>query len=884
MFSIGILGFLVWSQKIYLFYYVNNVIFFILGIIATMQKNKSIALLKAIICFIIIIFHMKTRYSCEYVVQCALDNAQNTDVATDVRQQGPAFQGPLGKFAHLAGQALQYGINHFPAADLAFSTGGAMYAKHIFTNTPGPVIVRAAAGSVGFFGGLAAKATYNVLGFGRDPLSSRIISSNRGAINAAYNPQSAGELSMDSSRISGQYPIHSVLEQGDVGYSFFYYVNSLFSPDSFFDTCYIMEFHLFIIVLLTIFIVACSLFLPSLGRKSYNKLSVFKNTLIVFCYVICFFYVLYIFCFFHFSQNMACIGNSVMQVKFNISSNYTILHIVTGVPVESYEKIFTIVIIAILGYYRNYNIISSTCWNGVTKFVIYVVFSVLVHYVISFIMENINVENASKGETLFSLFHTHNQIVTIIIYAIVTMGFFGVISYYFEEWAEWGIEHKPCNRFNVISVQIFSLFIKMIVALCFVVISVAILHLYVHQLPPDIFKIIEHAINIEDKNGVYFPRQNMMAFSCRNAGVINFAICWNSSISWDTLIRSKKAHRWTKSARNFHFTVIKNKVNKSSSETTRKTCFQFDSFHKIHQNFYPSHAPLIDNKWLEWFIGFSEGDGSLLTSIKAKQKRLRFVLTQKEKQVLDHIQSILGFGSVRHVSNGNYYRYIVEDNKNILILSMLFNGNLVIPYRIIQLEKWITALNNSINNSTSYLRVQHKVTELMLFISSPRVFTLSDAWLSGFTDAEGNFIVEVTKRNTSILGHQCSMRFILDQNHSEMILLYIISLFGTGSVYRRKDTTAVYRITIHSIKSMALIYHYFTHFGLKTIKRFSFQKFCVIYNMLARKEHLTVTGLCKIQRLRKLINKNNAWNKPIGKAKVLNYWKHEDIVRTYLQG
>lgn len=119
----------------------------------------------------------------------------------------------------------------------------------------------------------------------------------------------------------------------------------------------------------------------------------------------------------------------------------------------------------------------------------------------------------------------------------------------------------------------------------------------------------------------------------------------------------------------------------------------------------------MKNQWLEWFIGFTEGAfaGSLLTSIVGKEKRLRFVITQKEKEILEHIKDTLGFGRVYHFPKGNYYRYVVEDYKHIYILATLFNGNFVINHRIKQLERWIISLNNHIISSTSHLRLLIKL-------------------------------------------------------------------------------------------------------------------------------------------------------------------------------
>lgn len=86
-------------------------------------------------------------------------------------------------------------------------------------------------------------------------------------------------------------------------------------------------------------------------------------------------------------------------------------------------------------------------------------------------------------------------------------------------------------------------------------------------------------------------------------------------------------------------------------------------------------------------------------------------------------------------------------------------------------------------------------------------------------------------------------------------------------------------MVIRSINSISVIYDSFSHFKLKTMKKHSFNKWCVISNIFVRKEHLTQKGLSKIKVLSKKMNMNNEKNIPVGKAKIE---KDEDIVRNYL--
>jgi hypothetical protein len=71
--------------------------------------------------------------------------------------------------------------------------------------------------------------------------------------------------------------------------------------------------------------------------------------------------------------------------------------------------------------------------------------------------------------------------------------------------------------------------------------------------------------------------------------------------------------------------------------------------------------------------------------LAGKDGRLRFVLTQKETAILNHIHETLGIGRV--ITYGPFSRYQVDDKKGILILTHLFNGNLVLNKRKIQLKR-----------------------------------------------------------------------------------------------------------------------------------------------------------------------------------------------------
>jgi len=147
--------------------------------------------------------------------------------------------------------------------------------------------------------------------------------------------------------------------------------------------------------------------------------------------------------------------------------------------------------------------------------------------------------------------------------------------------------------------------------------------------------------------------------------------------------------------------------------------------------------------------------------------------------------------------------------------------------------------------------------------------TLKDAWLSGFTDAEGCFNVKIEKRSNSVTGLRVMLRFILDHKNSQYLFLQLRDLFSYGSVgvSLRGETNGVYRYQVNSFKGLIPIRNYFLNFQLKSKKLLSFQKWNEIYKMVLNKEHLLEKGLTSIRELSKNININNSLNRKTGSAK-----------------
>ena len=303
-----------------------------------------------------------------------------------------------------------------------------------------------------------------------------------------------------------------------------------------------------------------------------------------------------------------------------------------------------------------------------------------------------------------------------------------------------------------------------------------------------------------------FNSENLMGYA-QSAGNLSF-------LSFPLLVKEVKSDIIT---------------DKSPSETTRETSFNFHAYRNISKN----DSYKITDVWLTWFIGFSEGDGAFL---REKNTRGRFVLTQKETAILNHIQETLGIGRVRHFPH--FSRYLVDDKKSIDILIALFNGNLVLNKRKLQFKKWLDMFN--------YPEMDNNALPLV-----------TNAWLSGFIDAEGCFNVTLFKRKAMLLGYQVKLRFMIDQKDSLDNMLFIkdqLKLFLTHRKLKKGSVGLMHRVETTSFVKVPFIIQYINKFNLKTKKQQSFDKWVTVYDMVNNKAHLTETGLNDIRRLSKQVN------------------------------
>lgn len=266
---------------------------------------------------------------------------------------------------------------------------------------------------------------------------------------------------------------------------------------------------------------------------------------------------------------------------------------------------------------------------------------------------------------------------------------------------------------------------------------------------------------------------------------------------------------------------------------------KYDLFRKYYKILFSNDFKETDD-WLDWFVGFTEGDGNLYSSVN--YNKCSFTLTQKEITILNHINSVFNFGNVKLFTSKDkslkendilgYGRWTCYDKKYIFLLYLIFNNNLYLKNRNIQLQNWYNILINSPIDRFNLLKITN-INQIPPFKFRTNKLTIDSAWLSGFTDAEGCFSVTIASTKEIIL------RYILDQAEEELLLnnigdvlldKYIVSLRKTDKP-GRKSTKKIYNLTGYISsrnKNYTLITDYFNKYPLKTIKSKNYEHWCVV--------------------------------------------------------
>lgn len=296
------------------------------------------------------------------------------------------------------------------------------------------------------------------------------------------------------------------------------------------------------------------------------------------------------------------------------------------------------------------------------------------------------------------------------------------------------------------------------------------------------------------------------------------------------------------------------KPNKNSKNTSIASRYNFSEFLKLSRgqknpkHFLSTQKGFEKQKFLEWFVGFSEGDASF----GFQEGRLVFVINQAEIEILQKIRSELGFGVVSTFTQQGrvYARYCVKKKNGILCLIHLFNGNIHLQKVHDRFTRWVQNYNkfyNPTENEQIILQPRR----------SPREISFETAWLAGFFDAEGGFYAGITEENKETNRRfRLRLKAYVDQKNEFDVLQQIQSLFGLASVTIRNAEKNTYRVECSTKQSLEKILVYFEHHNLRSKKH-------IVYAMWKKVvySYFTKSYLQNLDQLYKRVNRIQMQNK-----------------------
>lgn len=244
---------------------------------------------------------------------------------------------------------------------------------------------------------------------------------------------------------------------------------------------------------------------------------------------------------------------------------------------------------------------------------------------------------------------------------------------------------------------------------------------------------------------------------------------------------------------------------KSNNKTKKTSAYDFSNYIKIKPIQKKPNALEPDEiAFLEWFIGFSEGDGSFMI----KDNRCIFVINQADAYVLNKIRTNLGFGKVRSYNQNGcvFARYTVQGEELVKKLINIFNGNIHLQKVFYKFEIWVKHYN-------TYAK-QPVIIKPRL---NPQNITLESAWISGFYDAEGGLHAsigeQITKNGTKVI--RLKLNAYVDQQHEEDVLKRLQFLFGITSLTIRNAEKKYFRLEASTKKTLKNILNYFNIYPLR---------------------------------------------------------------------
>nr|YP_010697742.1 LAGLIDADG homing endonuclease [Porodaedalea niemelaei]WCF76638.1 LAGLIDADG homing endonuclease [Porodaedalea niemelaei] len=267
-----------------------------------------------------------------------------------------------------------------------------------------------------------------------------------------------------------------------------------------------------------------------------------------------------------------------------------------------------------------------------------------------------------------------------------------------------------------------------------------------------------------------------------------------------------------------------------------------------------------------YLAGLIEGGGTFAIHNKASTAKkyspmIIVVFKKNDLPLAEYLQNVTKCGNVYNKPNRGYVIWQIQDIVSVFTIIKLINGKMRTP-KIEALQRTIDWLNNYIdNNKSSNLPITKLILSKIYKLEFKSLDTSSidsNTWLSGFSDADGNFSINIHKRsNRNSTRIQLYYRMEIRQTYHRLdtegnktnyfSIMSIIANFLGVNLYSRNRTINdkqfySYTVVSHNKHSRSKIVEYFTKYPLLSSKYLDFKDWLSILDKQAKSNHPSISA------------------------------------------
>ena len=263
---------------------------------------------------------------------------------------------------------------------------------------------------------------------------------------------------------------------------------------------------------------------------------------------------------------------------------------------------------------------------------------------------------------------------------------------------------------------------------------------------------------------------------------------------------------------------------------------------------------LIRSKIGPYLAGLIEGAGTIAvhnpnSTTKKYSPKIIILFKKAELPLAKYLQNVTKCGHVLIKPERGYVLWQIQDIVSIFTIVSIINGFMRTP-KIEALNLTIDWLNNYIINNNNVLPSSKLILNQINILESKPLDSSpidSNAWLSGLTDADGNFSINIHKRtNKNSTRVQLYYRLEINQNYHKLDtegnkvnffpIISKIGLYLGVTVYSRSRIINdkfffSFIIVSHNKLSNSKIYDYFNKYSLLSSKILDFKEWSNIYKL-----------------------------------------------------